>query len=180
MPATYSVKAALRGVSPMIWRRLRLEGNTSLAALHFIIQRCFGWDDEHLHQFHTHGKDFGICWEGGLSFADDAFQVRLDDFGFEVGDRFTYEYNFYAEWLLDIRIEAIEEPSRKQTPFCFSGTGMLGATAIDVFEKTMDLLKLILLTMNRSPSATYGVVSKLWTQSALPTHPQSSHHCIGS
>lgn len=41
-----------RGVSPMIWRRLRLQGNTSLAGLHHIIQIAMGWDDEYLHYFH--------------------------------------------------------------------------------------------------------------------------------
>jgi transposase InsO family protein len=41
-----------RGVSPTIWRRLRLQGNTSLAGLHHIIQIAMGWDDEYLHYFH--------------------------------------------------------------------------------------------------------------------------------
>jgi hypothetical protein len=49
---TYSIKVALRGVSSMIWRRLRLQGNTSLAGLHHIIQIAMGWDDEYLHYFH--------------------------------------------------------------------------------------------------------------------------------
>ena len=34
----YSIKIALHGVSPMIWRRLSLPGKTSLAQLHHIIQ----------------------------------------------------------------------------------------------------------------------------------------------
>lgn len=35
---TYTVKVALRGVSPMIWRRFSIAANTSLACLHCIIQ----------------------------------------------------------------------------------------------------------------------------------------------
>lgn len=35
MMKTYSIKIALRGISPMIWRRLRLSGNTSLASTLF-------------------------------------------------------------------------------------------------------------------------------------------------
>ena len=42
---TYLIKVALRGISPMIWRRLRIQGNTSLADLHYIIQIAMGWDD---------------------------------------------------------------------------------------------------------------------------------------
>ncbi len=41
----YIIKVALRGVSPMIWRRLRISGNTSLASLHYIIQIIQGWSD---------------------------------------------------------------------------------------------------------------------------------------
>ncbi|EFE3786641.1 plasmid pRiA4b ORF-3 family protein [Escherichia coli] len=47
----YVIKIAVRGVSPMVWRRLRIAADTSLAALHFIIQIIQGWGDDHLHQF---------------------------------------------------------------------------------------------------------------------------------
>ncbi|MBD1559938.1 plasmid pRiA4b ORF-3 family protein [Vibrio sp. S9_S30] len=138
----YSIKVALCGVSPMIWRRLRIAGNTSLASLHYIIQITQGWDDEHLHQFHIYGKDYGISYSGGLSFSDNANKVYIDDFKFDVGDRFTYEYNFFEHWLHDIRIEAIDEmPSRKRAPFCLSGNGMPGATEYDAYQKMMALLK---------------------------------------
>ena len=50
--AIYSIKVALRGISPMIFRRLRLSGRTSLADLHQLIQLSMGWDDEYLHRFH--------------------------------------------------------------------------------------------------------------------------------
>ncbi|MDE9545351.1 IS1096 element passenger TnpR family protein [Xenorhabdus bovienii] len=39
---TYVVKVALRGISPMVWRRFRLSGETSLAAFHYIIQIAQG------------------------------------------------------------------------------------------------------------------------------------------
>ncbi|EGM7893502.1 plasmid pRiA4b ORF-3 family protein [Escherichia coli] len=54
----YVIKIAVRGVSPMVWRRLRIAADTSLAALHFIIQIIQGWGDDHLHQFHIYGKWF--------------------------------------------------------------------------------------------------------------------------
>ena len=79
----------------MIWRRLRVPGSTSLADLHHAIQILFRWDDDHLHLFHIYGKDYGIAYLGGFSLSDDPYTVCLDDFEFDVGDRFTYEYNFY-------------------------------------------------------------------------------------
>ncbi|MFV8908416.1 hypothetical protein ABQ333_24645 [Serratia fonticola] len=36
----------------MVWRRLRIAADTSLAALHFIFQILLGWGDDYLHQFH--------------------------------------------------------------------------------------------------------------------------------
>ncbi|MCG9429976.1 plasmid pRiA4b ORF-3 family protein [Escherichia coli] len=120
----YVIKIAVRGVSPMVWRRLRIAADTSLAALHFIIQIIQGWGDDHLHQFHIYGKDYGITYEGGIGFPDNPFQVVIDDFEFDVGDRFTYEYNFFEHWIHDIRVEAIYENTGLKTPFCISGHGM--------------------------------------------------------
>ncbi|NOI26665.1 plasmid pRiA4b ORF-3 family protein, partial [Vibrio mediterranei] len=105
----YIIKVALRDVSPMVWRRFRLASDTSLAHLHFIIQIAHGWDDEYLHKFRIYGKDYGIYHEGGITFSDNPFHTTLDSLGLEVGDRFTYEYNFFESWLHDIRIEEIKE-----------------------------------------------------------------------
>ena len=107
----YSVKIALHGVSPIIWRRLRLSGETSLAEFNHIIQIAMGWDEEYLHQFYIYGKDYGISYAGGFIFSDDASLVRLDDFDFDAGDRFTYTYNFLARPL-----EAAGEPNDRDAP----------------------------------------------------------------
>lgn len=124
----YVIKIAVRGVSPMVWRRLRIAANTSLAALHFMIQIVQGWGNDYLHQFHIYGKDYGISYEGGIGFPDNPFRIVIDDFAFDAGDRFTYEYNFFEHWLHDIRVEIIHDDSTLKTPFCISGHGMPGAT----------------------------------------------------
>lgn len=139
----YTIKVALRGISPMVWRRIRLYEDTSLGALHFIIQFSFGWDNEFLHSFHIYGEDYGISYDGGLDFSDNPWLVPLHSFKFEPRDRFTYEYNFYRHWLLDIRIERIDGPSKKKTPFCLSGHGMPDATKYDEAERTLDLMQAI-------------------------------------
>ncbi|NHB98171.1 plasmid pRiA4b ORF-3 family protein [Photorhabdus stackebrandtii] len=94
----YIVKMALRGISPMVWRRFRLLSETSLAAFHYIIQIAQGWHGDHLHQFHIYGKDYGISYSGGIAFSDNPYKITLDDFEFDAGDRFTYEYNFFENW----------------------------------------------------------------------------------
>ncbi len=122
---TYFVKVALHGISPMIWRRFRINGNTTIADLHHIIQISMGWDDLHLHQFRIHAKDYGIWYDGGPSFRDNAQSVLIEQFEFDVGDKFTYEYNFNEGRLCDIRVEKIEnsESDLKQ-PQCIGGKGI--------------------------------------------------------
>ncbi|MBD2782845.1 plasmid pRiA4b ORF-3 family protein [Xenorhabdus szentirmaii] len=139
----YKIKVAIRDISPMVWRRFRLHSNMSLGAFHFLLQFAFGWDNDHLHTFHIHGKDYGIRYEGGLGFYDNPWSISLASFQFENRDKFTYEYNFFRHWLLDIRIEAVESDLNKNTPFCLSGQGMPDATEYDETEATIKLLEAI-------------------------------------
>ena len=106
---TYSIKVAIHGISPMIWRRFQLSDNTSLADLHHIIQISMGWEDEHLHKFNIYAKEYGIHYDGGAGFMDDPNEVTIKQLEFDVGDKFTYEYNFFEGRLCDIRIEKIED-----------------------------------------------------------------------
>ena len=39
------LRAVLRSISPLIWRRLLVRGDTSVARLHQILQVAFGWQD---------------------------------------------------------------------------------------------------------------------------------------
>lgn len=110
----------LRGIRPMICRRLRLFGITSIADLHYIIQIAMGWDKE-LRCFHIYSKDYGIAYEGGMSFSDNPYDIKLDNFTFNIGDCFTYCYNSYDHWLCDIRIEDIQLNDESTTLFCTAG-----------------------------------------------------------
>lgn len=76
-PAIYQLRVVLRGISPLIWRRLLVPAGTTIAGLHDILQAAFGWSGEHLHCFTVHGTEYGICYAGGPIFRDDARRVRL-------------------------------------------------------------------------------------------------------
>jgi hypothetical protein len=84
----YQFHALLRGISPLIWRRLLVRSDQRVADLHYALQLAFGWSDFHLHRFRIHGKDFGVYRDGGPLFAEDATKVRLTDLHFRVGERF--------------------------------------------------------------------------------------------
>jgi len=53
----YQIKIVLRDCSPLIWRRLLVPGDTTIAELHPIVQTVMGWQDLHLHRFRVHGKE---------------------------------------------------------------------------------------------------------------------------
>ncbi len=68
----------------------------------------------------------------------------IDDFEFDVGDKFTYEYNFFQHFMHDIRVEDIKDlPATKNVIFCIGGAGMPGATKQDETDIKFSLLKKI-------------------------------------
>ncbi len=118
----YQLRVVVSEVSPLIWRRLLVRGDTTIAALHAMLQTAFGWHDDHLHEFTIHATGYGIVYDGGPVFRDDARAVRLADLGLRVSERFTYEYNFFAPWRLDLRVETILAASPGKTyPRCTAG-----------------------------------------------------------
>lgn len=117
----YQLKIVLRDVSPMVWRRVEVNSETTLAELHDLIQVAMGWEDEHLHRFHVHGQDHGLAKLGTAGF-DDSRGTRLSDLRLRVGERLTYEYNFHGPWWHDLRLEAKRPADPKQLwPVCSAG-----------------------------------------------------------
>jgi hypothetical protein len=97
----------ITGISPLIWRRLFVAGQTTIAGLHSILQTVFGWSGEHLHRFRIHGTEYGTYSVGGFWFRDDAHTVRLGNLALRPRERFSYEYNFFAGWQVDLWVEQI-------------------------------------------------------------------------
>jgi hypothetical protein len=76
--------------------------------LHESIQIINGWDDSYLNQFKIFGKNYAVYHDDGIFFNDNARTIYIDDFKFDVGDKFTYEYNLFEHVMNDIRIEFIK------------------------------------------------------------------------
>ncbi len=104
----YQLKVSLAFSDPVIWRRLQIPGNISLAQLHHIIQKCMGWNDIHSHRFLV-GKVFyapsdgGEPWEKTGERDEAAFQ--LVDLENDMKWCFTYIYDFGDGWEHEIELE---------------------------------------------------------------------------
>jgi len=123
-PLLLRLKLLLRDVHPSVWRRVELADSLSVADLHRVIQLLMGWDNDHLHRFRIHGRDYGIAYIGGPSFDEDAAAVPLSQFGFRPTERCLYEYDFTAGWQVELRVEkAIEEApcAGHGIPVCVAG-----------------------------------------------------------
>lgn len=121
-PKVHQLKIALRDISPLIWRRVLVTSDTTIAFLHDILQTVMGWEDIHLHRFRIYGKAYGVYRPGGIIFDDNPHRIRLTDFRFRPGERFIYEYDFGAWWCHDIRLERVIPLDPKRCyPVCIGG-----------------------------------------------------------
>jgi Plasmid pRiA4b ORF-3-like protein len=116
----YQIKIGIRHTKPPIWRRLQLSADTSLATLHNIIQIAFGWDDYHLHLFHTPYGEFGQA-DANLGHRAEA-PVTLEQVAPTAGDKIAYTYDFGDDWNLDIIVEKLLAPEPATSyPRCIGG-----------------------------------------------------------
>ncbi len=118
----YQFRVYLREISPMIWRRLLLRSDQTIADLHYTLQIAMGWGDFHLHQFTIRGKRYGVSRIYGPDFLEYGRDVPLHSFQFRQSERFLYEYDFGDRWEHEIRFEKTLPLDPKKTyPVCIGG-----------------------------------------------------------
>jgi hypothetical protein len=97
------LKIFLREISPMIWRRLLVTGDTTLVELHKIVQISMGWEGHHLWTFSTNGHEYGHAYGAGLR--KETYETTLSDLGLRVRERFLYNYDFGDYWQHEMRLD---------------------------------------------------------------------------
>jgi Plasmid pRiA4b ORF-3-like protein len=107
----------LRGVSPLIVRTIEVPAAATLAVLNEAMLICFGWSGEHLHKFTIRAVGYSTDW---VVDADDSRSVTLDSLELRVGERFCWAYDFFADWNVDIRVEAVTADTGSRIS-CLSG-----------------------------------------------------------
>ena len=125
-PIVYQLLITLAEVTPPVWRRVLVTGDTSLHHLHWVVQAAMGWTNSHLHQFRV-GDDVYSQLDFGLD-EDEDYKVKnertakLGRLGLEPHSRFIYEYDFGDSWHHEIEVEAITKPDdRFYYPLCVAG-----------------------------------------------------------
>ena len=113
LPSVYQLRVVVRGVSPLIWRRLLIAADTTIADLHAVSQIASGWNRDHLHRFVVQGREYGTGYVGGPSFGDGPRVVRLGDLGLRRTERFTYHYDFTHTWRWAEQITQAWHPHRR-------------------------------------------------------------------
>jgi len=98
----------LRRINPLIWRRVLVRADSTLADLHYSIQIAFSWTDFHLHCFRLRKKDFAVPRIAGFADAHDARQVTLGALHFRLNERFcTSTTSVGDQWEHEVRVEKI-------------------------------------------------------------------------
>jgi hypothetical protein len=122
--SVYQLKVTIRHIKPPVWRRVLVDGSTTLDEVHEVIQAAFGWWNYHLHEFEVDGKRFGVLdpdeddW--GLPTIDERF-VPLASIAPAEGATLGYTYDFGDGWDHEIVVEKILPAAGAAVPACIGG-----------------------------------------------------------
>ncbi len=111
----YQLQVVLLDSEPLIWRRLQVPGDATLAWLHAVLQVAVGWTNSHLHQFlvgedtYSDTRHNGAEYEGAPKILD-ASKFTLRQIAPREQDAFGYAYDFGDSWEHAIIVEEILPP----------------------------------------------------------------------
>lgn len=121
----YQLKIALTGSNPPIWRRVLVEGETTLVMLHHVIQRTMGWWGEHMHEFIINRERYGRVTAASGVFGPeirDENKYLLKNVAPVKGKSFEYVYDFGDDWNHKLIVEDIvAADGRRSYPVCLGG-----------------------------------------------------------
>ena len=109
MSRLYDLDVEFVGITPRIWRRVRVPAELALSDLHHVIQLVMDWRDYHLHLFEVAGKEYAPPsdeeTEHEETAGDDA-DISVAQALAQATARIEYVYDFGDEWRLRISIAA--------------------------------------------------------------------------
>jgi hypothetical protein len=118
------LRIELRGVKPLVWRRILVPETVTLAKLHVILQWAMGWTNSHLHEYEIARQRYGLPnddWPGAKPLTDER-RVRLKPLIESGLRRFAYQYDFGDSWEHVIKVEDLVAPKSGAPPIvCLAG-----------------------------------------------------------
>ncbi|MBQ0115267.1 MAG: plasmid pRiA4b ORF-3 family protein [Bacteroidales bacterium] len=111
-----TLRIALKGINPPIWRKLIVPSNINLESLAHVLLLAMAWDCAHLHQFVQNRTfyavpmdedDFGMPFD--KDFKKDSRQYTLGDLLTNEKSTALFEYDFGDSWEHKITVQGIRE-----------------------------------------------------------------------
>ena len=121
--SVFQLKVTLNDTKPPVWRRVLVDGSSTLDHLHEVIQAAFGWWNSHLHEFEVGRTRYGVPDpdEDWGQPAQDERRTRLNAIAGE-GSAFRYTYDFGDNWDHRIVIETVKPAAAGvKVPACVDG-----------------------------------------------------------
>lgn len=107
-----TLRVQIEDIDPPIWRRIRVDSDITLRALHHVIQAAFGWADAHLHEFQIEGRTYLMLDnENVLDMIEEPEQAMYDDRKAKLNrvlypsQHFIYVYDYGDNWRHAIVVE---------------------------------------------------------------------------
>lgn len=112
----HQLRVTLDEVEPVVWRRVKVSSQTTLAQLHQVLQVAMGWQDLHLHAFHVGWDRYG----GMDGRGEDATLAQVLP---QAGGVMGYQYDFGDDWQHVVEVEKVLTRVRAGTvlPCCTAG-----------------------------------------------------------
>ncbi|MEA3505735.1 MAG: plasmid pRiA4b ORF-3 family protein [Bacteroidota bacterium] len=142
----YQIKISLKGIQPLIWRRLYIHSGILLSDFHKMIQTVMGWTNSYPHQFIKNKKYYVVPSD---NFGDDVSNIDYRDYKVlnllkKEGDTIIYEYDLGDGWVHEILLEKMSEVNPHSAyPICDNGEMNCPPEGCGGVDGYKDLLEII-------------------------------------
>lgn len=109
MPEAYQLTVTLVDSEPEVWRKVRVPADLRLSALHAILQRAMGWQNQHGYTFRL-GLEQSIC---------DPQQSLTAAIAATQNHTLYYTYDLKSGWLHRLEAQAVDQAH--PLPVCTDG-----------------------------------------------------------
>ncbi len=108
----------------IVERQVVVPVQSTLGDLHGIIQKVFGWTDQHLHEFIDHASNTSYTVLEDFM-EDDLYNAKAVSVkeAFKTGAKWTYIYDMGDYWQHTITVGDVYESSKPFPPFCTKARG---------------------------------------------------------